>query len=110
MATLVTGGTGLIGSHFVLDWLGVSDNPVVNLDILTSTGDLENLASLKGELGNHALADGLLTQHRPHVVLHFDVKSHVDRPIQGREDFSSQPQLSAKDQAGSLLGQAEVFV
>ena len=46
---LVTGGAGFIGANFVLDWLSVSDEPVVNLDALTYAGNLENLASLKGD-------------------------------------------------------------
>ena len=35
MTILVTGGAGFIGSNFILDWLGCSDEPVVNLDKLT---------------------------------------------------------------------------
>ena len=46
---LVTGGAGFIGANFVLDWLRVSAEPVVNLDALTYAGNLENLASLKGD-------------------------------------------------------------
>ena len=37
---LVTGGAGFIGANFVLDWLRVSDEPVVNLDALTYAGNL----------------------------------------------------------------------
>ena len=71
---LVTGGAGFIGSNFVLDWLAGSDEPVVNLDKLTYAGNLENLASLQGDarhvfvqgdLGNCALVDRLLAEHRP---------------------------------------------
>jgi len=46
---LVTGGAGFIGSNFVLDWLSVSDEPVISLDNLTYAGNLENLASLQGD-------------------------------------------------------------
>ncbi|WP_155419720.1 NAD-dependent epimerase/dehydratase family protein, partial [Variovorax paradoxus] len=46
---LVTGGAGFIGANFVLDWLAHSDEPVVNLDKLTYAGNLETLASLKGD-------------------------------------------------------------
>ena len=42
---LVTGGAGFIGSNFVLDWLKVNDEPVLNLDALTYAGNLENLVS-----------------------------------------------------------------
>jgi dTDP-glucose 4,6-dehydratase len=93
---LVTGGAGFIGSNFVLDWLAQSDEPVINLDKLTYAGNLENLASLQGDgrhvfvqgdLGDRALVDRLLAEHRPRAVLHFAAESHVDRSIHGPEDF-----------------------
>jgi len=93
---LVTGGAGFIGSNFVLDWLAQCDEPVVNLDKLTYAGNLENLASLQGDarhvfvqgdLGDRALVDALLAEHRPRAVLHFAAESHVDRSIHGPEDF-----------------------
>jgi dTDP-glucose 4,6-dehydratase len=93
---LITGGAGFIGSNFVLDWLAGSDEPVINLDKLTYAGNLENLASLRGDarhifvqgdLGDRAVVDALLCQHRPRAVLHFAAESHVDRSIHGPEDF-----------------------
>ena len=96
MSILVTGGAGFIGSNFVLDWLTQSGEPVVNLDKLTYAGNLENFASLQGDprhvfvqgdLGDRALVDRLLAQHRPRAVLHFAAESHVDRSIHGPEDF-----------------------
>ena len=42
MTILVTGGAGFIGANFVLDWLGLSNETVINLDklsvILPTTG------------------------------------------------------------------------
>ena len=96
MTILVTGGAGFIGSNFVLDWLALSDEPIVNLDKLTYAGNLENLASLQGDarhifvqgdLGDRTLVDALLAEHRPRAVLHFAAESHVDRSIHGPEDF-----------------------
>ena len=93
---LVTGGAGFIGSNFVLDWLALSNEAVVNLDKLTYAGNPENLASLQGDtrhvfvqgdLGDRALVDRLLTEHKPRAVLHFAAESHVDRSIRGPEDF-----------------------
>ncbi len=93
---LITGGAGFIGSNFILDWLAQSDAPLVNLDKLTYAGNLENLASLQGDarhifvqgdLGDRALVDRLLAEHRPRAVLHFAAESHVDRSIYGPEDF-----------------------
>ena len=96
MTILVTGGAGFIGSNFILDWLAQSDEPVVNLDALTYAGNLENLASLKGDarhvfvqgdICDRALIDRLLSEHRPRALLHFAAESHVDRSISGPGAF-----------------------
>lgn len=96
MTILVTGGAGFIGSNFVLDWLSLSDEPVVNLDLLTYAGNMENLSSLKedsrhhfikGDIGDRALLSKLLNQYRPRAVINFAAESHVDRSIHGPADF-----------------------
>jgi len=93
---LVTGAAGFIGSNFVLDWLGQTDEPVVNLDALTYAGNLENLASLqgddrhcfvKGDIADFDLVASLLREHQPRAVVNFAAESHVDRSIHGPEDF-----------------------
>ncbi|WP_153147549.1 dTDP-glucose 4,6-dehydratase [Dechloromonas sp. H13] len=93
---LVTGGAGFIGSNFVLDWLTQSDEPVINLDVLTYAGNLENLTDLSGDprhlfvhgdIGNFDLVAKLLADHKPHAVINFAAESHVDRSIHGPEDF-----------------------
>lgn len=93
---LVTGGAGFIGSNFVLDWLSLSDEAVVNLDKLTYAGNLENLSSLQGDvrhifvqgdIADSRLLTSLLEQYRPRAVLHFAAESHVDRSIHSAEAF-----------------------
>ena len=93
---LVTGGVGFIGANFVLDWLAHHDEPVINVDKLTYAGNLENLASLQGDvrhifvqadIGDSASMAGLLAQHQPRAVVNFAAESHVDRSIHGPEDF-----------------------
>ena len=93
---LVTGGAGFIGSNFVLDWFTESSEPLINLDKLTYAGNRENLQVLagdprhtfvRGDIGDRALIDQLLTQHRPRAVVNFAAESHVDRSIHGPEDF-----------------------
>ncbi len=93
---LVTGGAGFIGSNFILDWLAAEGTPVVNLDKLTYAGNLNNLASLDGDarhifvhgdINDRALVGLLLSQHKPRAIVHFAAESHVDRSIQGPEDF-----------------------
>ena len=93
---VVTGGAGFIGANFVLDWLAACDEPVLNLDKLTYAGNLENLASLRGDsrhtfvqgdIGDAALLARLLALHQPRAVVNFAAESHVDRSIHGPEDF-----------------------
>jgi dTDP-glucose 4,6-dehydratase len=96
MTILVTGGAGFIGSNYVLDWLGASDEPVVNLDKLSYAGNLQNLASLKddprhifvkGDIGDAALVPEVLTKYQPRAVVNFAAESHVDRSIHGPGEF-----------------------
>ena len=96
MTILVTGGAGFIGANFVLDWLAQTQEPVVNLDLLTYAGNLENLASLqgngahhfvRGDIGDAGLIARLLQEHKPRAVVNFAAESHVDRSIHGPEDF-----------------------
>ena len=110
---LVTGGAGFIGANFVLDWIANSDEPVVNLDKLTYAGNLETLASLKdnpkhvfvqGDIGDSALLDRLLAEHKPRAVVNFAAESHVDRSIHGPEDFVQTNVLGTFRQLESVRG------
>ena len=99
MTVLVTGGAGFIGSNFVLEWFqdpSTCDEPLVNVDILTYAGNLENLSSLRGDarhrfvqgdICDRALIDRLLDEHRPRAIVHFAAESHVDRSIHGPGAF-----------------------
>jgi dTDP-glucose 4,6-dehydratase len=92
----VTGGAGFIGSNFVLDWLGQSDEAVLNFDKLTYAGNMNNLAALQGD-ARHLFVRGdicdseqvlaLLRAHRPRAIVHFAAESHVDRSIHGPGEF-----------------------
>lgn len=93
---LTTGGAGFIGANFVLDWLTVNDEPVVNLDKLTYAGNQQNLTRLEddrrhvfvqGDIGDSVLIERLLAEHRPRAIINFAAESHVDRSIHGPEDF-----------------------
>ena len=96
MSVLITGGAGFIGSNFVHHWLEQSDEPIVNLDLLTYAGNLENLATLKdndrhifvqGDMADRDLVNRLLARYQPRAVLNFAAESHVDRSIDGPEGF-----------------------
>ncbi|MCM2341648.1 dTDP-glucose 4,6-dehydratase [Rhodoferax sp.] len=93
---LVTGGAGFIGANFVLDWLAIHDEPVINLDKLTYAGNPETLQSLQGDarhtlvqgdIGDPALVSQLLATHQPRAVINFAAESHVDRSIHGPGEF-----------------------
>ena len=93
---LVTGGAGFIGANFVLDWLAQSDEPVINLDVLSYAGNRENLAPLsgderhifvQGDIADSTLVDSLLAQYQPRAIINFAAESHVDRSIHGPGDF-----------------------
>jgi len=92
----VTGGAGFIGSNFILDWLAHHDEPVLNLDKLTYAGNPANLAEVagdaryvfvRGDIGDTALVEKLLAEHRPRAVVNFAAESHVDRSIHGPGAF-----------------------
>ena len=96
MTILVTGAAGFIGSNFVLDWLEQCNEPVVNLDLLTYAGNLENLKDLIGDpryqfvfgnIGDRALVGKLLADTTPRAVINFAAESHVDRSIHGPGEF-----------------------
>lgn len=96
MTILVTGGAGFIGSNFVLDWFAQSNEPLVNLDMLTYAGNLLNLASLEGkqdhifvhgDISDTILTTRLLALHQPRAVVNLAAESHVDRSILGPGDF-----------------------
>jgi dTDP-glucose 4,6-dehydratase len=93
---LVTGGAGFIGANFVLDWLDLGDEPVVNVDKLTYAGNLGNLAALKedprhvfvrADIGDRDAMRALLDRDRPRAVVNFAAESHVDRSIHGPAAF-----------------------
>jgi dTDP-glucose 4,6-dehydratase len=92
---LITGGAGFIGSHFVHALLEKEpEAQIVNLDLLTYAGNLENIADLKdsprhqfvhGDICDRQLVDRLMSQSD--AVVHFAAESFVDRSIYNAEAF-----------------------
>ncbi len=94
---LVTGGAGFIGSNFIR-YLQEHTPQVrlVNLDLLTYAGSLENLSGLphpenhqfvEGDICNQTLVESLLREHEIDTIVHFAAESHVDRSLQGPAAF-----------------------
>ena len=93
---LVTGGAGFIGSNFVKHMLAAYDYKIINLDVLTYAGNLENLADIennerytfiRGDIKDRALLDELFAKYDIDTVVNFAAESHVDRSIEDPEIF-----------------------
>ncbi|WP_299062413.1 dTDP-glucose 4,6-dehydratase [uncultured Polaribacter sp.] len=94
---LVTGGAGFIGSNFIPYYLEKnSDCKIINLDLLTYAGDLENLKEvenhqnytfLKGDICDRDLLEKLFDKYNFTEVIHFAAESHVDNSIKNPDAF-----------------------
>ena len=88
---LLTGCAGFIGSNFVPYFLEKYPNyNLVNLDLLTYAGDLENLKEcetnpnykfIKGDICNRELVEFIFDEYDIQGVIHFAAESHVDNSI-----------------------------
>jgi len=95
MKILITGGAGFIGSAVVRR--AVADgHQVVNLDALTYSANLENVAAVAADPGyafeqadicDPARVAEVFAHHRPDAVMHLAAESHNDRAIEGPLDF-----------------------
>ena len=89
MSLLITGGCGFIGSNFVRHVLAQRPGwRVTNLDALTYSGNLANLADIQGRTDYRMVqgdvCDGPLVEsliERSDAVVHLAAESHVDRSI-----------------------------
>ena len=94
---LVTGGAGFIGSNFIPYFLEKHENiNLINLDLLTYAGNLENLNNIKdisrhkfikGDICNRELVEFIFTEYNIQGVIHFAAESHVDNSIKNPQVF-----------------------
>jgi len=97
MRILVTGGAGFIGSHLVRRLVVSRGHEVVNLDALKYSGNPANVKDLverpgyvfvQGDIGDQALVERLLRDHRIEGVINCAAETHVDRSILDPESFA----------------------
>ncbi|MGM0876150.1 MAG: dTDP-glucose 4,6-dehydratase [Bacillota bacterium] len=96
MRLLVTGGCGFIGSNFIRYMLKkYQDVNIINLDVLTYAGNLENLSGIeqnskyafvKGDITDRELVNSLFDKGI-NAVINFAAESHVDRSITNPDIF-----------------------
>ena len=94
MKQFITGGAGFIGSNYVRYILNNTDDEVTVFDALTYAGnlstmrDVENNSRYNFVKGNICDAAAVADAMKGHdAVVHFAAESHVDRSIDGSEDF-----------------------
>lgn len=96
MKLLVTGGAGFIGSAVVRKAIIDRGYSVINVDKLTYAANLDNLRELpedapytfvQADIADQAAIDAILRDHTPDAVMHLAAESHVDRSIDGPDEF-----------------------
>ena len=95
---LVTGGAGFIGSNYIQYMFKkyVDDSRIINVDVLTYAGNLENLKDIedrsnytfvKADITDKEAIAKIFAENDIDRVVHFAAESHVDRSIRNPEVF-----------------------
>ena len=98
MTIVVTGGAGFIGSNFISDWVTKVDEKVINVDLLTYSGNINNLSKInnkknlnfvEGDIRNKKFIKSIFNDFKPRAIINFAAETHVDKSISSPEDFIS---------------------
>jgi dTDP-glucose 4,6-dehydratase len=94
---LITGGAGFIGVNLVKWWLNNHQGDhIVILDALTYAGNAKSLEDVlghpgvtfvQGDIKDTLLVESLLRDHQLNLLIHLAAESHVDRSIEGPDQF-----------------------
>lgn len=96
MKILITGGAGFIGSAVIRHIINHTDSTVINVDKLTYAGNLESLPDVSDndryffeqiDICDHKKIERIFDIYQPDAVMHLAAESHVDRSIDGPDDF-----------------------
>jgi dTDP-glucose 4,6-dehydratase len=91
----VTGGAGFIGSAVIRHLLDDTESFIVNIDKLTYASNLQSIpqttaaryALVKQDICNGPALRALFEKYQPYAVMHLAAESHVDRSIDGPDEF-----------------------
>lgn len=99
MKILVTGGAGFIGSNLIKFFVEKYPNySIVNFDLLTYAGNLENLKDVenksnykfvRGDLRDYDFLNKIIKEEKINSIIHLAAESHVDRSIKNPNEFVS---------------------
>ena len=96
MKILVTGGAGFIGSAVIRHIIHNKDDEVLNIDKLTYAGNLESLKDIDQsarysfqqiDICDKEALEEVFNSFKPNLVMHLAAESHVDRSIDGPDEF-----------------------
>ena len=89
MSIIVTGGSGFIGSNFILKWVSRTNEPVINIDKLTYVSEQDNIninsenyTFFKEDINNHAFLTDVINNYKPRAIINFAAETHVDNSIE----------------------------
>lgn len=90
MKIFVTGGCGFIGTNYIINLLSRSNIKILNYDLLTYSGNLENLNNfadnsnyefIKGDICDQISLKNSIFDFEPDYIINFAAESHVDNSI-----------------------------
>ena len=95
MKIFVTGGCGFIGSNFVIEQIN-KGHEILNFDKITYAANQDNLLGINQNSNYHFIRGDIqdskkisleINAFNPDIVINFAAESHVDRSIDGPEEF-----------------------